>query len=405
MFRLPDPFTNWESEAMAELNGDDVVSILDYFGELEDPRSSINRKHLLGDLIVISICAVIAGADGPRAMGVWADANAPWLRKHLELPNGIPSHDTIGRVLAALKPGAFQSCFQSWIAHLRGVADATAAGEGSSEPEIIAIDGKALRRSHDRRRNLGALFLVSAWSVRHGISLGQLATAEKSNEITAIPELLDNLDVRGAVVTIDAAGCQKEIAAKIIQGGADYVLALKGNQGTLHQAVQDYILAQMEEDFANVAVRHHQETVKGHGRVDTLVYYQLPVPDCLPKRDRWTGLRTIGVAIRISRKDGRETSEVRYYISSLRLGVRRFAASVRGHWGIENTLHWCLDVTFREDDSRLRDRHAADNLAWLKRFAISLLKQQTDKESIAMRRRMAGWNVDYLRQVLGIPKV
>jgi predicted transposase YbfD/YdcC len=269
---------------------------------------------------------------------------------------------------------------------------------------MIAIDGKALRRSHDRRRGLGPLFLVSAWSVRRGISLGQLATAEKSNEITAIPELLEQIDVTGAIVTIDAAGCQKEIAAKIIDGEGDYVLALKGNQGTLHQAVEDYIGRHMDNDFVGATVRKLEETVEGHGRVDMLSYYQLPVPDTLRQRKSWKKLRTIGMAIRNSHQNGKETSEVRYYISSLRLGIRRFAESVRGHWGIENSLHWCLDVTFREDESRLRNRIAADNVAWLKRFAISLLKQQTDKESIAMRRRMAGWNTDYLAQVLGISK-
>lgn len=378
---------------MYDVNSDDVVSILDYFEDLEDPRSPINRKHLLGDLIVICILAVIAGADGPQAIGVWATSHADWLRRYLALPHGIPSHDTIGRLLAALKPAAFQKCFEQWIASLRG----TAAGG-----EIVAIDGKALRRSHDRRRKLGPLFLVSAWSVQRGISLGQLATEEKSNEITAIPELLEQIDVTNAIVTIDAAGCQKEIAAKIIDGGGDYVLALKGNQGTLHKAVEDYLGTQMENDFADVTVRTYEEVVKGHGRVDTLHYYQLTAPDWLPHRKSWKGLRTIGMAIRISQQNGRETSEVRYYISSMRLAVRRFAESVRGHWGIENSLHWCLDVTFREDESRLRNRHAADNIAWLKRFAITLLKQQTDKESIAMRRRMAGWNIDYLAQVLGI---
>lgn len=378
---------------MYDVNSDDVVSIFGYFEDLEDPRSPINRKHLLGDLIVICILAVIGGADGPKAIGVWATSHADWLRRRLALPHGIPSHDTIGRLLAALKPAAFQRCFEQWIASLRG----TAAGE-----EIVAIDGKALRRSHDRRRKLGPLFLVSAWSVQRGISLGQLATEEKSNEITAIPELLEQIDVTNAVVTIDAAGCQKEIAAKIIDGGGDYVLALKGNQGTLHKAVEDYLGTQMDNDFADVTVRTYEEVVKGHGRVDRLHYYQFSAPDWLPHRKSWKGLRTIGMAIRISQQNGRETSEVRYYISSLRLGVRRFAESVRGHWGIENSLHWCLDVTFREDESRLRNRHAADNIAWLKRFAITLLKQQTDKESIAMRRRIAGWNIDYLAQVLGI---
>jgi predicted transposase YbfD/YdcC len=392
---------------MAELTSHEIVSILDFFVDLEDPRSSINRKHLLGDLIVISICGVLAGADGPKAIGVWAQSNCDWLKRHLALPHGIPSHDTIGRLLALLKPQAFQTCFQNWIRNLRARDNegSKATSDKSTKnpfPEVIAIDGKALRRSHDRKNNLGPLFLVSAWSVQRGISLGQLATEEKSNEITAIPELIDNIDVEGATVTIDAAGCQKNIAAKIIDGRGDYVLSLKGNQGNLHQAAAQWILSQMENDFADVTVRKYEEIVKGHGRLDRLIYYQFRVPDSLPGRALWKGLRTIGIAIRISKQGDVETSDTRIFISSLRLGVKRFAAAIRGHWGIENTLHWCLDVTFREDESRLRDRHAADNVAWLKRFAISLLKQRQDKESIAMRRRMVGWNTDYLAQVLGL---
>lgn len=383
---------------MKEIRGDDVVSILDYFQKLEDPRSTINRKHRLGDLIVICICAVIAGSDGPKAIGVWAKAHEDWLRQYLTLPNGIPSHDTIGRILATLKPSAFQACFQRWLAMVGDYADECNDNLG----KVVAIDGKALRRSHDRKRGLGPLFLVSAWVVEHGISLGQLATEEKSNEITAIPELLDQIEVEGATVTIDAAGCQKNIAAKIVDRSGDYVLALKGNQGTLHQAVVDWILEQMENDFADVTVRQYCETRKGHGRVDTVQYYQFKVPEALPGRLLWKGLRTIGVAIRVSLQGDKETADVRFFISSLRLGVRRFASAVRGHWGIENGLHWCLDVTFREDESRVRDRFTADNLAWLKRFAISMLRQQQDKESIAMRRRMAGWNTDYLAQVVGI---
>lgn len=383
---------------MLVLTSDDVVSIGEFFRDLEDPRSSINRKHLLGDLIVICICGVLGGADGPKAIGVWAESKADWLRRHLELPHGIPSHDTIGRLLALLKPAAFQSCFEKWITFLR---NRDSKGEGGLG-EVIAIDGKALRRSHDRKKNLGALFLVSAWSVNDGISLGQLATEEKSNEITAIPELIENIDVSNSIVTIDAAGCQKHTAAKIVDGGGDYVLALKGNQGNLHLAVQEWTITQMENDFADLTARHHEEVVKGHGRVDRLIYYHMNAPDSLPGRNNWKGLRTIGVAVRVSEQGGKETSDIRYFISSLRLGVKRFSNAVRGHWGIENTLHWCLDVTFREDESRLRNRHSADNLAWLKRFAISLLKQQNDNESIAMRRRMAGWNTDYLAQVLGI---
>jgi predicted transposase YbfD/YdcC len=319
----------------------------------------------------------------------------------LKLPAGIPSHDTIGRLLAALKPEAFQSCFEKWIANMHP----NGGQDSDDSPEQIAIDGKALRRSHDRRRGLGPLFLVSAWSVRRGISLGQVATAEKSNEITAIPALLAQIDVTNAVVTIDAAGCQREIAEQVIQGGGDYILALKGNQGTLHQRVQDYIIQHLENDFADVSARKYENVVKGHGRVDRLTYYQMAAPAEVLKGNKWRGLKSIGVVIRISEKDGKETSDVRYYISSTKTSVKRFAENVRGHWGIENSLHWCLDVTFREDESRLRNRHAADNLAWLKRFTISLLKQQTDKESIAMRRRMAGWNPEYLAQVIGLPRV
>ena len=383
---------------------DDAVSILEYFDDLEDPRSSINRQHLLGDLIVICVCGVLAGADGPKAIGVWARAHAEWLKKYLELPHDIPSHDTIGRLLAALRPVAFQACFEQWIASLRQRLDSGIA-DGDITSEVIAIDGKALRRSHNRKKSLGPLFLVSAWSVQRGISLGQLATEEKSNEITAIPELLDQIELNNATVTIDAAGCQKNIAAKIIDKGGDYLLALKGNQGTLYRAAIDYVIEQMENDFTTTTVERYVETTKDHGREDTVEYFHLPVPKTLPGASLWKKLRTIGVAVRTSLQDGKETTDIRFFISSLSLGVRRFAAACRGHWGIENSLHWCLDVTFREDDSRVRDRFAADNLAWLKRFAISLLKQQTDKESIAMRRRMAGWNVDYLMQVLAITTI
>lgn len=383
---------------MRKVNSADMVSVLEYFKELKDPRSSINRRHLLGDLIVICILAVIAGADGPKAIGMWAATHQAWLTRRLRLPHGVPSHDTIGRLLALLNPRAFQSCFEAWVASL-GTPD----GLPDQQRQQIAIDGKALRRSHDHRRGLGPLFLVSAWSATRGISLGQLATAEKSNEITAIPELLANIQVAKAIITIDAAGCQRNIAEQIVAAGGDYVLALKGNQATLHEEVQTHFMQAMETDFVDVKVRRHQEVTTAHGRHDTLSYYQMPLPPSCTTAHRWKGLRTIGMVIRISETAGRETSDVRYYISSLPLGVKQFARLVRNHWRIENSLHWCLDVTFREDESRVRDRIAADNLAWLKRFAISLLKQQSDKESIAMRRRMAGWNADYLAKVIGLP--
>ena len=381
---------------MTDIQFDNVDSILDEFRDLKDPRSDINRRHLLGDLIVISIMAVVAGADGPNAIGTWAENNETWLKKRLKLPHGIPSHDTIGRLLAAIKPSAFQSCFEAWIAKVSPSDD-------DSDPNHIAVDGKVLRRSHDRGKGLGPLWLVSAWAVDRGISLGQLATDEKSNEITAIPELLGNIEIEGTVITIDAAGCQREIAKKIIDGKGDFVLALKGNQGTLHDAVTQYITKHMENDFADIDASEHTEKLKGHGREDEITYYQMPVPADLANKDKWAGLKTIGVAIRQSESGSESSTEVRFYIASIDMHVEQFARYVRGHWAIENTLHWCLDVTFREDENRVRNRTAANNLAWLKRFGLSLLKQQTDKHSIAMRRRVAGWNINYLAQVLGIP--
>jgi predicted transposase YbfD/YdcC len=381
---------------MNRMGETDAVSIREYFADLEDPRSAVNRRHLLGDMMVICVLAVLAGADGPKAIATWATAQKEWLREHLELPGGIPSHDTIGRLLALLRPEAFQRCFQQWIASLQR------ASEGSeAEREVIAVDGKTMRRSHDRRRCLGPLHMVGAWAVRSGISLGQLATDAKSNEITAIPELLEHIEIRGAVVTIDAQGCQRAIARDIVAGGGDYVLALKGNQTKLFESVQGHVKEIMENGSHESKTHRFQEVVKGHGRTDTLIYYQLPLSDALAKFP-WKGLRTIGVAIRRSVQQEKTTLQTRYYISSLPLNVEQFAHAVRGHWRIENTLHWCLDVTFREDECRVRDRHAAANLSWLKRFAISLIKQHPHKESVAMKRRMAGWNVHFLAQVVGL---
>lgn len=381
---------------MAEISFDNVDSILSGFSELNDPRSHVNRLHVFDDLLVICIMAVVAGADGPQAIGAWAENNEAWLKERLQLPNGIPSHDTLGRLLGALKPVAFQKCFEAWIASVAPLDD-------DCDLNQIAIDGKVLRRSHDRRKGLGPLWLVSAWAVDRSISLGQLATDEKSNEITAIPELLGNIEIKGAVITIDAAGCQREIAKKITDGKGHYVLALKGNQGTLHDGVSEYIAKHMENDFADISARSYTETLKGHGRVDEITYYQMPVPKDLKGLAKWSKLKTIGVAIRQSESGSKSSTEVRFSIASIPMGVKRFARYVRGHWAIENTLHWCLDVTFREDENRVRDRIVANNLAWLKRFALSLLKQQGDKYSIAMRRRVAGWNLDYLAKVLGIP--
>jgi len=298
------------------------------------------------------------------------------------------------RVLSALKPEAFQECFQKWITEcLIGTS------EGSHR--TIAIDGKTMRRSHDRAGGLGPLPLVSAWASEQGIALGQIATEEKSNEIMAIPELIDQIDIQGAVVTIDAMGCQKEIAKKIKNGGGEYVLAVKDNQPKLHQAIQEYFAETREDELCSMPHRCHETHATGHGRLDDRYYYLAKLPKDFAFKKQWPGIQAIGMAIRITEKsDGTTSEDVRRFIVSRYLSGKRFAQSVRGHWAIENSLHWVLDVTFNEDQSRARERKLADNLSWLRRFGISLLKQHPSKESIKGKSQIAGWSNDFLMEVL-----
>lgn len=270
---------------------------------------------------------------------------------------------------------------------------------GITQP-ILAVDGKTLRRSHNRGKGLGALHSVSVWASEMGLTLAQVACEEKSNEITAIPEVLKLVDIKGAIITIDAMGTQTEIAKDIVDGKGDYVLALKGNQGTLHQGVIDYIDEQIENDFANVTARCHTTEEKGHGRHETRTYIHMAAPKNLPGYDRWKGLMSIGLVLLTCVRNGKEVTEARYYISSLAVGVKLFARAVRAHWSIENTCHWCLDVTYREDESRMRDENMRENFAWLRRFSLSLLKQHPDKGSIAMKRRSCAWSDEFLMQVL-----
>lgn len=373
-----------------------VKEIVRHFQQLEDPRSPINRLHPLESVIVIAIMAVLAGASGPTAIAKWAKIKAEVLLRLLDLPHGIPRKDVFRRVLATLKPDAFQACFTMWLTALRNAAaDAT----GIERP-TLAIDGKTLRRSHDRSRSLGALHSVSVWASEFGLTLAQVATEEKSNEITAIPTLLSLVDIQGAIITIDAMGTQTAIAEKIIDEGGDYVLALKGNQGTLHDGVIDYVHAQIKTDFQGIGARRHDTWEKKHGRIERRTYIQMPAPKSLPGFANWKGLLSIGVAFLWSIRDGKETSELRYFISSLPVKVKQFAHAVRSHWGIENSCHWCLDVTYREDESRIRDKHLRENFAWLNRLTLSLLKQHPDKDSVAMKRRACGWNDEYMLQVL-----
>lgn len=370
--------------------------VVEHFKDLEDPRSTINRQHPLVSVVVIALMAVLAGAGGPTAIAKWAKMKKELLSMVLDLPNGIPCKDVFRRVLTLLKPAAFQACFANWLGSLR----AKAAEDQEVDRPILAVDGKTLRRSHDRAKGLGALHSVSVWASEFGLSLGQVACAEKSNEITAIPELLRLVDIKGAIITIDAMGTQKAIAEQIVDSEADYVLALKGNQESLHKAVVDYVDTQMENDFADVDVRRHQTKEKGHGREEIRNYFQMPVPLDLPGLELWKGLTTIGVAISVFVRDGKETIETRYYISSLKMGVKLFAHAVRSHWGIENTCHWTLDMTFREDESRIRDQNLRENFAWLNRPILSLLQQDPGKDSIAMKRRTCGWSDDVMLQVL-----
>ena len=367
-----------------------------HFAELEDPRSEINLRHPLVSVVVIALMAVLAGASGPTAIAKWALIKESLLKGLLPLPNGVPRKDVFRRVLATLQPDAFQACFANWLQSLRVAA---AAATGVDQP-VLAIDGKTLRHSHDKRKGLGALHSVSVWASELGLTLAQVATDEKSNEITAIPEVLKLVDLRGAIITIDAMGTGRALAKDIVDGGGDYELALKGNQETLHEAVVAYVNEQMQTDFAHVGARRHLTKETGHGRQETRHYVQMPAPKTLPGFGRWKGLLTLGVAMSYCLRDGKETAEVRYYLSSLALGVKRFAHAVRAHWGIENSCHWSLDVTYREDESRIRNEHLRENFAWLSRFTLSLLKQHPGKDSLAMKRRACGWSDESLLHIL-----
>jgi predicted transposase YbfD/YdcC len=381
-------------QPMADSRNVYLDEVVLHFAELEDPRSTVNRQHPLVSVIVIALMAVLAGASGPTAIARWAAIKEEFLLKELNLPNGIPRKDVFRRVLMVLRPGAFQACFVNWLTSLR----ATAAEATGVDQPILAVDGKTIRRSHDHKNGLGALHSVSVWASEFGLSLGQVACAEKSNEITAIPELLKLVDIKGAIITIDAMGTQKSIAAEIIDGKADYVLALKGNQETLHQAVIDHINERLEGDLENAC--EHVTTEKGHGREETRTYLQLPALEDLPGFTLWKGLKTIGIVTSQCFRDEKATIEFRYYISSLAMGVKQFARAVRGHWGIENTCHWVLDMTYREDESRIRDKALRENFAWINRFTLSLLKQHPDRASLVMKRRSCGWNEKFLLEVI-----
>jgi predicted transposase YbfD/YdcC len=362
----------------------------EHFAELTDPR----RREVIYPLInvvVIAICAVICGADDFVAIAKFGRTKRDWLARFLDLTTGIPSHDRFNAIFAALKPAEFEKCLLSWITALHEITDG----------QIVAIDGKTLRRSFDAASSKAAIHMVSAWATVNHISLGQVVVDAKSNEITAIPKLLEMLEVSGCLVTIDAMGCQTEIARKIIEAEADYCLAAKGNQPTLYQGLMDHFNEHLKNDFAGTPVRRYQTKEKGHGREEVRQYFLCPVPDDLPDRARWAHLKAIGMAISNTQRDGKDCNEVRYYILSKYVAARRFAEVVRSHWGIENRLHWQLDVTFQEDQCRIRQGYADANFSILRRTALSMLKNEhTLKVGIKNKRLAAGWDESYLEKVL-----
>jgi predicted transposase YbfD/YdcC len=366
-------------------------TLLDYFSDLPDPRVERTKLHKLEDILAITIYAVICGADGWNEIELFGQCKQPWLKTFLELPNGIPSHDTFARVVSSIKPDAFEERFQKWIQAL-----AKNTGE-----KIIAIDGKTLRRSFDTANRKAAIHMVSAWACENKMVFGQIATDEKSNEITAIPKLLETLVLDGSVVTIDAMGCQKKIAEKIVDGGGDYIFSLKGNHGTLHEEVKLF----MDDAIANNGGCDYScDTDGGHGRVEIRKVWYSENTEWMRDIKDWPGLSSL-IAVESQRAQmGKTTVERRYFISSLsNRDAKSIGQIIRGHWGVENRLHWSLDVSFGEDNSRIRKDFGAENFSRLRRIALNLLKQEkTLKRGIKAKQHKASWDEQYMLKVLQI---
>lgn len=364
--------------------------LFDSFAYVSDPRSS-NARHRLFDIFVIALCAVISGAEGWEDIEEYGQAQAEGFQQFLALPHGIPSHDTFRRVLSRLKPDELTQCFVSWTETLHE----------SLGGDIVAIDGKTLRRSFDQAASKGAIHMVSAWANAHRLVLGQLKVDDKSNEITAIPMLLRMVELEGAIVTIDAMGCQKEIAKTIIAQGADYVLALKDNHPTLHGEVQLFFEDVKAERFDHITSERHTTTDADHGRLETRHYWITSDIECLGVKGSWAKITRVGLVESHREVGGAVSIEQRFFLTSLPGDAVRFAQAVREHWGVENALHWVLDVSFREDDCRIRQGNGAQNMAVLRHMALNLLQRESGhKRGIKARRKRAGWDRDYLFQVL-----
>ena len=365
--------------------------IAEYFSELEDPRWH-NKRHMLLDIVVIAICAVICGADSWEDIELFGQAKEPWLKGFLELPHGIPSHDTFRRVFAVLDTEQFQTRFVEWIQ----------AVDKLTKGQVVAIDGKTLRRSHDRREGKKALQIVSAWASTNSLVLGQRKVNEESNEITAVPELLASLEIPGCIVTLDAIHCQRDTAQTIIEKKADYVLPVKENQPRLLEALQG--LFDNPAEMRWVDCNYHRTVDKGHGRIEVRECWSTSDPDYLgyiATLAEWPGLQSIAMVQAERQLDDERTVQRRYYISSLRSEAKLLLHAARTHWEIENKVHWVLDIAFREDDSRIRKDNGAENFAVLRQIALNLLRQETtSKGSLKGRRKKAGWDNNYLLKVL-----
>lgn len=369
-----------------------VPTLLAPFATLEDPRVDRTKRHQLLDLLFIALCAVVSGANDCVGMEKFGKSKRAWLEKYLSLPHGIPCHDTFNRVFTALDGGAFVSCFLQWVEAL----------QESTDGQLVAIDGKTARATLDRAKGKNPFHIVSAWAVENHLFLGQEVVEEKSNEITAIPQLLAVLELTGAIVTLDARGCQKDIAAKIREKKADYLLAVKGNQEHLEEDVIAAFAA-VDEGHSPVSLRTHTEQAQGHGRVETRWTQVMAVPATLRNQEAWQDIATIARCTRTYTERGVEKSEVRYFISSLPPQAKKIARAIRGHWGIENGLHWVLDMYFAEDRNRARAGNAAANLGLLRRWVLSLL-QRNDAISggIEKKRLQAAWNDTVREKLLGL---
>jgi predicted transposase YbfD/YdcC len=365
-----------------------VGSLKKYFRPLADPRVVGRTRHLLIDIVVIAICAVIGDCDDWSDIAQFAQKREAWFRRFLKLPGGIPAHDTFERVFAALDSRAFQRCCLAWF---RAAAELVGIGH-------IAIDGKTLRGSAGAQ--LGPLHVVSAWATQAQLTLGQVAVDKKSNEITAIPQLLELLDLHGALVTIDAMGCQKEIAQKIVDGGGDYVLTVKGNQGHLQEDIQATVEQALEGRLPAGVVAEYTTREQGHGRQEERSYVVIHHVEGLRDREAWPKVTTVGMCGCERTVAGKVSSEVHYFIGSRRMGARKYGQVLRQHWGIENHLHWQLDISFGEDQSRIQERHAAENFGLLRKLALSLLRRNPTKKSIARKRKAAALDTDFLEEIL-----